>query len=331
MIITFCIIALNEEKTLPRLLDNLLQQSYTHKNIEVLFVDGMSNDCTYEIMNEFKMKNEKDFYSIQIFQNEKKTLPSGWNIALANYKGEAIVRVDAHAEIPENFIERNVYHLQQGDMVCGGYRPNIIDDDTKWNRMLLAAETSLFGSSISDFRRDGQDRKVHSIFHGCYKREVFDTVGQFNERLVRTEDNDINYRIREAGFDIWFRSDIISYEHIRSSLSKMIKQKYANGYWIGKTLFINPKCLSLYYFVPFVFVLGIIFTSILCMFGHTFLAKMMWSFYVLFCFVNMLMTYKNDSNRNMYYLLLPIVFFLLHVSYGIGTLFGMINMVSNKD
>ena len=73
------------------------------------------------------------------------------------------------------------------------------------------------------------------MFHAAYRRQVFDKVGFFNENLARTEDNEIHYRMREAGFKLCFDPDIISYQHIRSSLPKMLKQKYSNGLWIGKT------------------------------------------------------------------------------------------------
>ncbi len=84
----------------------------------------------------------------------------------------------------------------------------------------------------------------------------------FNENLARTEDNEIHYRMREAGFKLCFDPDIISYQHIRSSLPKMLKQKYSNGLWIGKTAKICPQCLSLYHFVPFAFVSAIIMSVI---------------------------------------------------------------------
>ena len=83
-----------------------------------------------------------------------------------------------------------------------------------------------------------------------------------NEALARTEDNEIHYRMRKAGFKLRFCPDIISYQHTRSSLPKMLKQKYANGYWIGKTSKVCPGCLSIYHFVPWAFVMAIIVTTV---------------------------------------------------------------------
>ena len=81
-----------------------------------------------------------------------------------------------------------------------------------------------------------------------YKREVLEKVGFFNEKLLRTEDNEFHYRIRKAGYKLCYDDNIVSYQHTRNSLLKMIKQKKANGMWIGLTTAICPECLNLYHY-----------------------------------------------------------------------------------
>lgn len=329
-IITFCVVALDEADSIQSLLKNLCFQTYPHEKIEVILVDGGSVDRTKTIMKDFQQKFSSEFFNILVLENKKKTLPCGWNIALDNFEGDAIVRVDAHAEIPNNFIEENVNHLTSGDYVCGGYRPNIIDENTPLKKTLLAAETSMFGSSFANFRRKGKERYVKSVFHGAYRREVFNKVGRFNEKLTRTEDNEMNYRIRKAGFKIHFYPDIISYQHTRNSLLKMLRQKFLNGYWIAKTLFITPGCISLVYFFPFFFFFGIIITSILAVFGFDQSALILWSIYGLFSGIATVCSLIFDENRDSMYLFLPVLFFLLHVSYGIGTFIGLGNASINR-
>lgn len=330
MIITFCIVAFNEEKTISKLLNNLLSQTYDRKKTEVLFVDGMSTDRTKAVFLDFAQKYSNDYYKINVLDNPGKTLPCGWNVALENYTGDAIVRVDAHAEIPSDFIERNVFHLSSGDMVCGGFRPNIIDEKTPWKETLLAAESSMFGSSIADYRRQGSDRKVKSIFHGAYMREVFERVGKYNENLARTEDNDMHYRIIKAGYDIWFHPDIISLEHTRNTIKGMIRQKYLNGYWIGRTLGIQPGCVSVFYLVPAAFVVAIIVTSLLAYFGSSMLAVMMWVVYLSLCVIMTITAFASSETNHPHYVLIPLIFVLLHLAYGIGTIKGIIAMITRK-
>ena len=324
MIVSIGVVAYNEENTLPKLFECINAQTYPHEKIEVLLIDSMSQDSTRALMNKFKEENT-DFYDVQILENTKKKQASGWNVVLKNYKGGAIVRIDAHAEIPSNFIEKNVKVLESGEYVSGGIRPNIIDEPTPWKKVLLLAEQSMFGSSIAPYRRSEEKTYVKSVFHGAYKREVFDKVGFFNEELGRTEDNEIHYRIRKAGYKICYSPDITSYQHSRNSLKSMLKQKYGNGYWVALTLKVCPGCLSVYHFVPLCFVLGILLTTILAIVGIPILAYLMWSAYWLTAVLMSVVSVKGKE-KNRYMWALPILFFLLHVSYGIGSLVGIVKL-----
>ncbi len=324
MIISVGVVAYNEQNTLPKLFECIKAQTYPHDKMEIVLVDSMSKDNTKSLMEKFKKEN-KDFYNIQVLDNPQKKLAGGWNVILKNYHGDAVVRIDAHAEIPEDFVRKNVEVLESGEYVSGGLRPNIIDESTPWKETLLLAEQSMFGSSIAPYRRSEKKTYVKSVFHGAYKREVFDKVGFFNEQLGRTEDNEINYRIREAGYKICYSPDIVSYQHTRNSLKAMLKQKYGNGYWVALTLKACPKCLSVYHFVPFCFVLGIIATSILAAFGFPFLAYLMWGMYWLAAVAMSVLSVKGVK-KTWCQLALPFLFFLLHVSYGIGSLVGMVKL-----
>lgn len=325
MTVSFVIVAYNEEKTLPRLLEDLRAQDYPHEKIEVLLIDSMSADHTWAIMEQFAQQ-QYGFARILLLKNEKKTLPYGCNVALKNYTGDAIVRIDAHASIPADFISRNVLTLQSGEFVCGGARPNIIDNDGSWSRTLLAAEQSMFGSSIASYRHSGQRRYVSSIFHGMYRREVYDAVGLYNENLARTEDNDMSYRIRQAGYQICYEPEIVSYQHTRSTLKTMLRQKYLNGYWIGRTLAVSPKCISVFHLVPFVFVLGIFLTGFLALFGFWQLGALMWGLYSLLAVTMTLAAFVTDPGRSIFFFVLPVLFLLLHTGYGIGTLVGIASL-----
>lgn len=322
MIISVCVVAYNEEKTLPRLLDNIKSQDYPHEKMEIVLIDSMSSDRTRIIMEEFQAE-ESGFKDVKVLENPKKRLAPGWNVALKHYTGDAILRIDAHAEVPSDFIRKNVNVLESGEMVSGGIRPNIIDEDTPWKETLLLAEQSMFGSSIASYRRGKKKGYVKTIFHGAYKREVFEKAGLFDEKLGRTEDNEIHYRIRKAGYRICYSPDIISYQHTRSSLKAMLKQKYGNGYWVMLTLKACPQCLSYYHFIPFLFVTAIFLTTILAVIGIPLFAAVLWLCYWTTAIVMALLSVAGKK-KNAFQLLLPFLFFLLHVSYGIGSWAGLL-------
>lgn len=324
MIVSVGVVAYNEENALPKLFECIKAQQYPHEKMEILLVDSLSQDHTKELMRAFKEEN-KDFYNIQILDNPGKKQAAGWNVVLKNYQGDAIFRIDAHAEIPAEFVAKNVKVLESGEYVSGGVRPNIIDESTPWKETLLLAEQSMFGSSIAPYRRSEKKSYVKSLFHGAYRREVFDKVGFFNEQLGRTEDNEIHYRIREAGYKICYSPDIISYQHSRSTLSAMLKQKYGNGYWVALTLKACPGCLSIYHFVPLCFVLAIIATSLFAAASYPFLAYLMWGLYWTVAVLMSILSVRGKKKSG-FELLLPLLFFLLHVSYGIGSLVGLLKL-----
>lgn len=116
-------------------------------------------------------------------------------------------------------------------------------------------------------QRERKRRYVDSVFHAAYRREVFRTVGGFNECLGRTEDNELHYRIRKAGYKICCEPKIKSYQYIRSGLIKMMKQKYGNGLWVALTLGVSPGCISLFHLAPLALVLMLIVFSVMAGLG----------------------------------------------------------------
>lgn len=325
MTVSLCVVAYNEEAFLPNLLKDLSNQTYPHELIEIVLIDGGSFDRTREIMEEFKVTNDT-FMSIQVLDNPKKIQAAGWNVAIINAIGDVIIRIDAHTHIPVEFTTKNMALQESGEYVTGGIRPCLIEKPTAWKNTLLEVENSLFGSSISKSRHSNKKQYVKSMFHAAYRREVFEKVGFFNEKLLRTEDNEIHYRIRKAGYKLCFDPEIISYQYARSSLKKMIKQKYGNGYWIGLTIGVCPRCISVYHLVPLAFILGIVFTSIMTALGFWQLGVIMWAVYLSFTVISTIISIINNE-MNKCILCMPFLFLVLHVCYGIGTAVGLSKLV----
>lgn len=324
MTVSLCIVAYNEEKALPRLLNDIANQDFPAEKMEVLLIDSMSNDGTRAVMENFAREN-KHYKRVIVFDNTNKKLASGWNVAIRNAQEDILIRVDAHASIPRNFVSANVKCHEEGEYVSGGPRPNISEKDSLWQNTLLLAESSVFGSGIAGYRRYEKRKYVKSLFHGAYRREVFKRVGMFNEQLGRTEDNEMNYRIRKAGYRLCFDPHIRSYQLARNSLKGMMKQKYGNGLWVALTLKVCPRCLSVFHFVPFLFVVGIFVTGILAVLKKPFLAIAMWATYWIGA-ISMAILAVRDKKRCFQQLALPFLFFLLHVSYGVGSLVGIVRL-----
>ena len=322
MLVSVNISAYNEQDYLPEIFESLKNQTYPLKNIEVVLVNAMSTDGTRSLMDQFKLENEHLFYAVKILDNPRKTLNTGLNLGFKNSEGECFLKIDAHSKIPVNFIEANVKVIESGEKVCGGRRPTIVQADDDFSKTLHIVEESALGSSIANYRKGDESRYVDSVFQGMYHRDVVNQVGYFDEKLTRTEDNEYHYRIRKNGFKIWYDTSIESFQYIRPTYSKMLKQKYGNGYWIGLTSHVCRECLSLFHFVPGIFVSTLLTTILISGISALpfFLLVSIYLLAIVGLSVFEIMTHPFHVTR----LLIPFMMVSVHLSYGIGTIRGWI-------
>ena len=178
LLVSFVVIALNAEATLPSLFECLQRQTYSHNLIEVILIDSSSSDHTKTIMEEFADNAvQNGFQRVAVLDNPKKTLPCGWNVALSAVAGDAILRVDAHTNFPDDFVEKNVRNIESGEDICGGKVISVPAHDSKWNVVLNEAENSMFGGSFAAFRHADTKRYVSTAAFAIYRKTVFDKVG----------------------------------------------------------------------------------------------------------------------------------------------------------
>ncbi len=326
MTVTLGVVAYNEEKSLPRLLKDIQAQDYPAEQMEILLVDSGSDDGTKAVMDQFAADNPQ-YIRVVVADNPKRKQAAGWNVVLSLFQEDVVIRIDAHARIPSDFVRKNMECLEDGEYVSGGPRMNLPEEETPWQEMLLGVEQSMFGSGIAAFRgkkqKEEKRKYVNSMFHAAYRREVFEKAGMFDERLGRTEDNELHYRIRKNGFRLCYDPSIRSWQYIRSSLPGMMKQKYENGYWIALTTKVCPQCLSLYHFVPFAFVMAVIGSAVLAIRGNKKPAGLLGGVYT-GAAVLMSASAVKGTKKHLCQLFMPLVFFLMHMSYGIGSLIGFL-------
>lgn len=304
----------NEEKYIEKFILSLTKQTYPIENMEWLFVDGRSTDKTASIIEQYAEK-----YPIVLLTNEKRKTPYALNMAIERSKGDYIVRLDAHAEYYPDYIEKCVHYLDTTDADnVGGVA------ETSANGFVGGAISKMlstkFGVGGSDFRVGNGNRYVDTVPFGAFRREVFDRVGLFNTKLLRSEDNDMNSRIRESGGKIWLADDIRFKYFCRDTVSGILKMGMQNGNALFRTLKENPKAMSLRHFIPFFFLLSLILLPAVAIFlpfvWYVFLAEM--SAYMLmdlyFSFFN------GEPSRGVVNIWL---YPLFHITYGFGSLLGL--------
>ena len=219
--ISFIVVAYNAAQSLDALLGDLLAQTVDPRQLEALLVDSASTDDTAQIMRRFA---ERAPFEVKLLENPKRWLACGINVALRAATGDAIIRLDAHARMPKDFLQKNLDALARGKDIVGG---SVIgaDPDNAWEAVTRALDTSRFCGGAAPFRNGGEARYVDTLAYALYRREVYDRVGFYDERLRRTEDNDMHYRMRKAGYRFYFSPDIVSWHAARKTLRGQLNQK----------------------------------------------------------------------------------------------------------
>jgi len=321
-LVSFIIVARNASRHLPAILSDLLAQDYPKGRMQIFLIDGCSQDKSRKIMQEFADAHPD--LMVAILDNYGKILSSGWNVALAEAQGDIIIRVDAHSSIPPEFISKNVNNIIAGESIAGGPRISKTPEGI-WQGLLSQAEISKFGSGIADYRNPGPSRYIDTLAHAAYKRIVFEKVGGYDERLVRHQDNEIHYRMKQAGFKFFFDPAIKSFYSPRPSLHSFLKQKYSNGLWIGLAISIQPYCFGVHHFIPAIFVGAVILLFILGIIWSWIPLALLSILYSLAAFVfTCEAMVKAPLVIKSFCIVLPPIFLLMHSTYGTGTVVGLI-------
>ncbi len=312
---------LNEEKYIAKCLDCVIDQTFPFDEMDVMVIDGGSSDNTEAIVSKYIDR----YPNIRFVHNPRKIQSIAFNIGMKLSDAPYIVRLDAHALYQNDYVNKCIDSLKSDNKMGNvGGRCNILpSNDTIWGKANAILNYSRFGIGGSAFRVGTRPNDVDSVPFGTFPRAVLTLVGGMREDLRRGEDNEINSRIRKAGYRVYFDPSIVSSYYARPTLSSSCKQMFANGESIGHLFYVDKKSIGLRHLVPFFFVIALIIgisgAFINSFVLYTFL--MLIGLYLLCDFCASVIA----SRYHGWDLLIPlfILFFCVHVSYGIGTIVGL--------
>lgn len=327
--VTVVIPCLNEEWHIRRCLDSIIANDYPADRLELLVVDGMSKDKTRAYLRPYSER----YPFIKVLDNHKTLRGAALNIGIRNAKGEIIAAMDGHSLYERSYISKCVEYLE---------RYNADNVGGRW--LVLPRESSLFGKAaasslahifgvgnahyrLSKFR---EPRWVDTVPFGCFRKSLFDKVGLFDENFSRTEDIEFNYRLRRSGHKILLVPDIVIYYYARSTLRGFCEHNFKNGLEVGCFLKIRRKIYSIRHIVPLLFVSSILITSIASgisfLFGSSLLSFLsLFSILALYFIANLLSSIQLSIRAKdvRLFFLMPMIFIMLHLSYGAGSLVGL--------
>ena len=250
-------------------------------------------------------------------------------MAVSQTQADIIVRVDGHTVIAPDYVSKCVEHLQRSGAENVGGRMYAVSQ-TPFGQAVAYATSTPFGVGGSRFHYSDKEEWVDSVYLGAWPRQVFVDNGLFDEELVRDQDDEFNYRLRENGGKILLSPEIHSEYTVRSDPLSLAQQYGGYGFWKVRVLQKHPLQMSPRQFAPPLLVLALIFSAVLglvtlTIFDHPVTRVLSVLVPYLYIFANLLASIYTAAKRGWRYLIyLPFIFAIMHISYGGGFLVGLV-------
>jgi GT2 family glycosyltransferase len=250
---------------------------------------------------------------ISLIDNPKKFTPFALNIGIKEAKGEIIIRMDAHATYEKDYVSKCVRYLKEYNADCvGGILKTIPAENTLIAKAIALSLSHPFGAGTSRFRIGAKEPKeVDTVFGGCYKKEVFEKIGLFNEKLLRSQDLEFNLRLKKAGGKILLFPDIVAYYYPQSNFKNFFLHNFQDGIWAILSFKLAKTPFKLRHYIPLIFVL-ILPISIL-------------PYILLSLFFSAQIAFSEKDPR--LFFVMPLVFAARHFGYGLGSIWGLVKII----
>lgn len=219
----------NEASYIADCLASILAGDYPRDRLEILVADGRSDDGTREILSRYAAEHP----CITVLDNYQLSTPAALNLAIRSASGSVVIRMDAHVLYPPDYVCRLVEALEEtGADNVGGVLETVPADDTPTARAIALGLSHPFGVGNSLFRTGTrQRREVDTVPFGCYRREIFDRIGMFDEDLVRNQDDEFNFRLIARGGRVLLLPEVTCRYFARRSFRQVARMYYQYGYF----------------------------------------------------------------------------------------------------
>ena len=198
----------NEGRHLRRLLESLLAQE---PPFEVVVVDALSRDGTFEIAQEFARDHPGTFRAFQRYGSRG----IGRNAGVAAARGPFVAFIDGDCFADSQWLHAVREGFARSDVVAGVTVPIGLPAFGPLERVEL-------------YQR-GNDVTYPSCNLG-YRRALFDRLEGFDPRFITAEDIDLNLRAVDSGVHIAFVPKAIVFHEMRATLIRFLYQAFWNGY-----------------------------------------------------------------------------------------------------
>jgi cellulose synthase/poly-beta-1,6-N-acetylglucosamine synthase-like glycosyltransferase len=239
---------LNEERHVERCLEQVLGQDYPGDLIRAIVVDGGSTDSTVSIVRGLAATDER----LKLIADERRpTLPEAMNIGLAQGTATLVAKIDAHGYPAREFVRSAVEAFEgcAADVACVGGRPEQTGE-TDWGKAVALARTSRFGVGGSTYAGSSAREFADTVQCGVYRRAALEQVGGFDQSMTFGEDDELNWRLREAGYRILLDTSLKFTYVTRSSLAALFSQYRNYGRAKARVMAAHPAFIRPWHLAP---------------------------------------------------------------------------------
>ncbi len=328
--VTIIIPCRNEAGYIGRCLESIVGNDYPEDKLQILVVDGMSTDGSRQVVEEYARRHP----NITLLDNPKRTMPPAMNIGISHSTSGIILKVDSHDVYQRDYVKKCVdyLHAYNADNV-GGMLKAVPRGTTFVARAIALSLGRSFGVGNGRFRIGaGQPVWTDTAFSGCYRRSVFDRIGLYDENIVRSGDMAINSRLRQAGGKVLLVPDIVTTYYARSTLKEFSLHNFDNGFWVTYPLRFGRLLFAARHVAPLLFVL-FLGLAIPALFAAKTVsmpfAAVLTAYLVLNLVSSAAIAHREKSICCLF--LVPLIFLLMHVEYGLGSLYGLFRALASRQ
>ena len=323
MKLSFIIPFYNESEFLLPTLNSVVDQILMGLTAEVFLFDGMSTDNSNAIASEFIRQHEDSSIKIFLLENPGRVASSGFNLGIRQAAGEIVGLGGAHTIYPPTYF-RDAYRIimESGAAVVGGEHNSILPDKPGVLPEAMAClYQSAMGAGVSRYHRRKIPCFVDTVYGGFYRRSVFNEVGLFNLNLTKNQDNELNARIISAGKKIYFHPCLSTQYIQKTNLELYFRRAFLFGKYHPEVWEANIKAFRFRHVIPALFVFYLFSLFLMMVNSLNFVVAIPIFCYILLLCVSAIGTaYRKKLAVGL--LTIPL-FFGFHISYGIGTIFGI--------
>jgi glycosyltransferase involved in cell wall biosynthesis len=225
--VTVAMPVLNEARFIADTLDMILAQDYPADRIEVIVADAMSSDGTREIVGRYM----QDHPRIRLIDNPGRFRAAGLNLAIVNGHGDILICIDGHCHVAPDFIRQEVQLLEEHPDAWSVGGPTVNIGRNTFAKAAAVAMSHPCGVGMATHRFPNYEGYAEGACFPAFHRWVFDRVGLFDEAMVRTEDDELNYRITQAGGRAYVSPRVRYRYYVRDTPRKLFQQYVQYGFW----------------------------------------------------------------------------------------------------